>query len=664
LALLIDIDENAAANEFRLGFSDLGAVTAFDKNSGQIVSIDSGITFPLFTAFCKIKDPVNRLAISQVPLNAVAANLGQNDLEALRLQLRHPGIIGSSQIQLTRLSQMFTSESGDTIVASNLVERLRIADRHGNILGESFGAGLDKRMVNVNLNSPLTLSWGTVDTVHVLASIRDETIIEAFSLAIPDSSLIMARDLSSGQTVQTVTDSLLATGTVFPIASNLITLMQPAQPPQLCLSDLLPVDVIGGQDSLGLLDVLLTYQVPSTFSSVKLTDARIDVLDSLGRFLNPAVLFDRIGYDLPGQGMSYQPTFESQSGIMVFQFGDEGLVIHPGDSLAVRLVADIEGDGPYDHFMLSLHSLSAIGMEDVTDSVNQPVPNLLTTCSGSFPMYFGPTNISLPAGRPRIQLAPSEMRLAYAGQTDIDILNASLIYSGLTQQGDLDLNRVTGVVRKRTADGFVDVPSGSVFSEVRLLANDSVVAVDSVMAADSVVLTPALALVISSGSTVSLSLSGDLSREAEIGNYVVQFVDSVFIEFIDRYLSSAITPILVGAVYPLKSAEISVAGATLENSFSNYPNPFYPSRGQITTFAYVLDEDAYVDLELFSTTGDRVVQIVANEFHTAGPHQNETWRGINGRGDNVAPGAYFCRISVRYVSGREESVVRKVAVIR
>jgi flagellar hook assembly protein FlgD len=122
--------------------------------------------------------------------------------------------------------------------------------------------------------------------------------------------------------------------------------------------------------------------------------------------------------------------------------------------------------------------------------------------------------------------------------------------------------------------------------------------------------------------------------------------------------------VIEGSDYPLSTVEVSLQTAGLENSFSNYPNPFVPSRGEVTIIAYDLAEDASVDIEIFSITGQTVKQVVIDAFREAGSHQNDTWGGHNDKDLDVVPGTYFCRITARYVSGREESFRRKIAVIR
>jgi len=132
----------------------------------------------------------------------------------------------------------------------------------------------------------------------------------------------------------------------------------------------------------------------------------------------------------------------------------------------------------------------------------------------------------------------------------------------------------------------------------------------------------------------------------------------------DYNLATEIFPKVLGNDYPLVSAELSVTAAGLERSFTNYPNPFNPSDGGITTIGFVLVEDARVDVEIFTITGEKVLPLLVDDFRPAGSYAGDTWSGLNARGLNVVPGTYFCRITARYASGRVESFRRKIAVIR
>ncbi|MCP4706638.1 MAG: hypothetical protein GY865_18720, partial [candidate division Zixibacteria bacterium] len=123
-------------------------------------------------------------------------------------------------------------------------------------------------------------------------------------------------------------------------------------------------------------------------------------------------------------------------------------------------------------------------------------------------------------------------------------------------------------------------------------------------------------------------------------------------------------PRLDNQSYPISSTEISLTVASLETSFTNYPNPFNPALGQYTTIGFVLPEDAFIDIELFTITGEEVRQVADNSFRLAGSQQQDIWRGHNDRDFAVQPGTYYCRITARYVSGRTEILRRKVSIVR
>ena len=159
-------------------------------------------------------------------------------------------------------------------------------------------------------------------------------------------------------------------------------------------------------------------------------------------------------------------------------------------------------------------------------------------------------------------------------------------------------------------------------------------------------------------------LSADIRASAPAGNYFVQFADSTFLEVVDGNLLSLVYPYVSAAVYPLAGTEVAITAVGLEESFTNYPNPFFPSRGEITTIGYVLPEDARVDIDIFSITGELVKTITAQAPRSGGSHQSDHWAGGNDNGRDVIPGTYFCRITAHYASGKVESFKRKVAVIR
>jgi hypothetical protein len=451
---------------------------------------------------------------------------------------------------------------------------------------------------------------------------------------------------------------------VFPITTGLAELKQAAVAPTICMLSVLPPSIVGGTDSLALIEYSLQYSVAESYSSIRLSSGQVSVLDSLNKPLDPDRLFDRIGFSLSGGTTTYQSYVQMFGGSVVFNFSDTGLVVNPGDSIVLSLVADIEADAPYDHFVLLTTANNALSLSDATDTTRNPGFSLTSGCGASFPFVTGVTEIFLPAGRPGVESQSLPVQIAFPGQTGLIILDGDLSYNSSIAQGDVSINGIRGQILKRTTTGLSPATGDEVFDAVHLHLNNQLVASDTSLVDDNLLLQFESGYDLVRGAGCAMTITCDIKNSASLGNYVIRFTDSSFLDISDKNLLNTVYPTLTGQSYPLLSAEISVSSASLEESFTNYPNPFNPARGEQTTIGYVLVEDAYVDIEIFSITGQAVKQIAMNAFREATSHQSDTWSGINDIGREVVPGTYFCRITARYGSGRVESYRRKIAVIR
>ena len=79
----------------------------------------------------------------------------------------------------------------------------------------------------------------------------------------------------------------------------------------------------------------------------------------------------------------------------------------------------------------------------------------------------------------------------------------------------------------------------------------------------------------------------------------------------------------------------------------NYPNPFNPQ----TSIMISLEEDAQVDLVIYSLLGEEVVRLASNEFRPAG-YYNFIWNGLNTSGLKVSTGVYLYHAMVRDKNGK------------
>ncbi|HVP57933.1 MAG TPA: hypothetical protein VMU02_07520 [bacterium] len=663
LSFHADIDSNATATSFALAIDDAGAMKFADCNTRNPVAIDPAVTFPLKTPACRINNPSRTAEVSYVPLVGPAINYGQQGVDVMSVMLRHPGRADDSQIQLTRLGFELVDDAGGLLDPSELVDRVDLVEK-GSVVGEidNFDAGADR--IWMWLAAPPVISPSIIDTLYLRVSLKAETPYSAFGLVIPDSTCFGLRDLSSGALVAATGAGPGGAEGVFPMASGVASLRRPALAPEFCLESRLPASVIAGSASVPLIRLHLSYPARggADCSPAIIREVRVAVLDSLARPLDPYEIFHRIGYHKVGELAAFTSSFVLRDGCTVFSLGQHGITLRPGDDIAIDLVADIEGVTSYDHMVLAVPAEGGLNVVDATDPATSPGLASAESCATNLPFVTPVAEIVMPAGSPLVRVSALAPRLAHAGQSAVSVFEAGLSYGGSDPLGSIRMVRWGAKVLQRTQAGLAAAQAAQIFQAVRLVADGVVVASDSVLSGDSISLDLGPSYVIPRGSNRALGILCDIAPEAPPGNYVLEFEDSTFAAFVDNGLERSVLPVVVGAAYPIYSADISVAPGTLAGSFTNWPNPFSAAEG--TTIGYMLAEDARVDIRIYTVTGDLVKAVASGVSRSAGSHNEDTWHGANDLGMDVLPGAYICEISVTYESGRTEHARRKVAVLR
>jgi outer membrane protein assembly factor BamB len=91
-----------------------------------------------------------------------------------------------------------------------------------------------------------------------------------------------------------------------------------------------------------------------------------------------------------------------------------------------------------------------------------------------------------------------------------------------------------------------------------------------------------------------------------------------------------------------------------ERKAYNYPNPVY---GNQTAIRYYVSEDSKINIKIIDLAGDYVAEINDN---AQGGMDNETLWSVN----DIQSGVYLARIEAAGSSGKTESVVIKIAVVK
>ncbi len=105
---------------------------------------------------------------------------------------------------------------------------------------------------------------------------------------------------------------------------------------------------------------------------------------------------------------------------------------------------------------------------------------------------------------------------------------------------------------------------------------------------------------------------------------------------------------------------LAAANSNIDNTFFpaarayNYPNPVY---GGVTNIHYYVGEDSKIDIKIFDLAGDFVAELRDN---AQGGFEKETQWNVS----NVQSGVYFASIQATSSSGKTETNVIKIAVIK
>lgn len=166
-------------------------------------------------------------------------------------------------------------------------------------------------------------------------------------------------------------------------------------------------------------------------------------------------------------------------------------------------------------------------------------------------------------------------------------------------------------------------------------------------------------LVSAAGDSVDASAIGDRIMLVSFGPFTIGVGDSVAVS-IAMIGGESVSDVAASATRAMQRMGIPTGidnpEVLVPESFTldqNYPNPFNPS----TTIAFTLPAAADVQLDVFNLLGERV-RTLASGTLAAGVHEIE-WNGTNDRGDAVASGVYFYRLS-----SAEETQTRKMLLAK
>jgi uncharacterized repeat protein (TIGR01451 family) len=647
----VDIATGAAGVEFRLAIEQAG-LSATDVVAGSDVEIIlSEGDYPVLSELTRVVDGASTLMVTAGAAGADEASQGQTDVRLGGLDAANPGVAeldAGVQLGVVAVS-LYDADVQPLADASAVFSGLSIRVDGDQIAWLDIAPGQTQPFI-LPLGTPVSIDAGQTVALDVRGDLRGDAPLGAYRLVVVDAEAWDVRDANSGVPISVITDPapLVAAPVDVVVPATLVHLGGHASG--------LPFLTEGAQEQ-PVLSIDLRHPAEAGTAPVAVDTLRLRCVDGMGAALPTESFMSRIAIRSGGETVGAVLANANADGTVAIPL--TGAVVAPANVLSLEVIVDLRSDSGVEAFAMTLDIAGVHAVDvhlhtpvTVTPDAGVVVPlstGLRSIRAASDKLIVAvedlmPAAISSVGGEtPVMRLDLSNPAPANAGNLAVDriTLRASVPGKSLTALGDL-CGELTAYV-----DGELWGTSGS------LTRSDS-----------TAVILPQTPLLLRPDDSEALEIRMVLAEEpAATAVSLGLTLDDISARQPEGDLIEVQVLPAPGQVFPFWTQAGTVSAASLEESYSNFPNPFAAGRA-LTTFVFALDGAATVDLRLYTPRGELVRTLLAGVDYGAGLHQDATWDGRNGRGDAVRNGVYIAELSVRKADGSSQSVRRKVAVVR
>lgn len=306
--------------------------------------------------------------------------------------------------------------------------------------------------------------------------------------------------------------------------------------------------------------------------------------------------------------------------------------------------------------------LTAAGIK-AFDSISGLALEIVAADGTSLPISSSVATIVAPADELTVAVTDLMPPLLVPGEQFSPVFSLQFVNPAAENSGGIQINGLTlsqGAAKAETPD------LGEILESVQLVMDNSIIATTADLdpATSFVTLIPDSPLVVDAAQGIDLVVEILLKDSASAGALSLVLAEGGVDAGPPGGAGTTVRILAAsGQSFPFISETGNIGGATLAESYANFPNPFAAGR-EPTTFAFSLLQDAEVNLRIMTPHGELVKNILQNEQRSAGFYQNDLWQGFNGNGSPVHNGVYLAELVVRYSDGSKERILRKVAVVR
>ncbi len=646
VAIGLDVRDDTVVPAFRLVIDAAAAVDVADANSGAPVPLLlSEGAFPIESGTMLVVETPSELelTVEEVSPFLAAVNRGQEGIRAARLRFRAIGDPSvASDVRVVDVSFSVVDSAGAPAEPA-LLSRASLAG-DPIVFGEIVAPALEAGAIRIALTTPLLLPVSTEVVADVLIGISGLTAQRHLRLAIDAARLPTARDAATGAPIPV--------RLVQPFAGSLVRIE--SRPPALRVSPrVLPGRAAyPGTAAVPMIRAQIRHAGAAGDAGILVGSLTVRVTDDLG---NPEGAGTRL-FSLTaverGVAIGSINVAENASPTATVAFA-QPIVLSPGDSTEVELRATVLAAATPGKVRAWI---DPVGLP--ARAANEGVAVELVTDGAPFPLGSAILSVLAPPASPIASFADRTPATVARGAAGVPLGTLRITNPQGIDAGPIELE----ALRLRVEDnrgGSFDVAGQLAATRARIAGGEA-----TGVSEDPAIVAFEPPRSIAPGETLVLEIEGDIAPAPAATAFRIVLADTaVAIARPGDGIAAPTVRAAPGESFPFATALVGIAEPKFAASLSNYPNPFAAGR-EATRFVFYLDEAAEIDLDVFTPLGEPVATIARGLRAAAGMIEPLAWDGRNADGEPVLSGVYLAEVRVRYASGRAESILRKVAVLR
>jgi hypothetical protein len=672
VVLALRLRPTTAIEGFRVRIAGADWVDAVDANSGAAVPLLlAGGAFPIVTRTVLVTDRPTEVSLSVESAIApgAALNRGQDDVSALAFTFHASGDPGvTSLVRILGLSVSVADSAGAPLALA--LSRVAFADDQV-LYGEIVDPVLATGVANLTFSTPLVVPVNTERTASLRISLRDDVSARHLRFRIADPLLLpTARDGATGSVVPVCLALSASAASGPPSAAPLRDDPDPAacpfspwegplvriesRPAQAAATHLPRSNrsAYAGTAGVPLLGLAIRHPGGAGDAGISIDSILVTVTDTLGA-PQPAgerLLALRARRDTTALG---QATVAGSAQATV-RLPIAGVSLAPGDTALLELAADLRPGAPPGALRVTLE---AAGLRVSDENERSLVP--LAAEGVPFPFVSATISVLAPPEDPIASFRDHTPVTVTRGEGSVAVATLRVLNPAGQDAGPVELEAVQFACEDAAGGA---IAAGDVVARMRALRGAAVVAQSSPLAPCRLDLSAPIT--VAPGETLALAFELDVAASPAADAFRLVLADSMIV--LARPGEGIAAPrarAAAGETFPFATDLVGVAAADLVQSLSNYPNPFAAGREETRFFLYLV-EPAEIEIQIYTALGEEVARIVPPGQVGPGTVQGIAWDGRNDDGETVLSGVYLANVNVRYASGRAESLLRKVAVLR